>query len=110
MEFKKTRNYEMYAQRLQGSTYAELGRKYNITGVAVREICHNVGLNIKLEQDQLYIAIRDVTDNDITAKRVYRMLRRHGIDTVDEVRELDDAQILKLRHCGPVTFNILSQL
>lgn len=107
MENTSERNKAIYIARINGASVSVLSKEYALSEKRIRAICKRQEEKLANEEDLLYLAIRVLTSDICFAGKVYGTLKRNGIDTVEQVKDLTDEELKKMRCCGPKMIELL---
>lgn len=100
MEQAKERNTEIYKDRLQGATFVELGRKYEISANRIRTVCEKEKKREERKNNWWYNRLIEIADNEQLAAKTCTVLERLGATTEEEIMKLDVKQLKGVRLCG----------
>ena len=103
----KERNEEIYASHVGGASIKDLTKKYGLSDSRIRAICKSQEKKLEKEADLLYLAIRVLTSDIQFAGKVYGILKRNGIHTIEEAKNITDEKFKKMRCCGPKMIELL---
>ena len=98
---------EIYVEREQGATYAELSKKYEISVAACRKRYEAGKKKCELRKNEIFLALQAVNEDEARNVRVFNMLKRSGIDTVEQFITLAEQNFRKLRDCGDLSAKII---
>lgn len=110
MEEATTRNNAVYEAYQNGVPLSELAEWFGVCSERIRSICEREEMMRKRKTDPLYQAIEKQTEDIQLIVKTFNVLNRHHIESLDQVRNLSDADMKQMRHCGPVMRNLLKRL
>lgn len=93
------RDENIIRERNNGHTFEEIGKKYRISKTRVMQICQHQENEKRREKDNFYVLIKQNTNGGLTW-RTYCALKRSGINSIEDLKELSDDEICKIRNCG----------
>lgn len=98
---------EIYREREQGITYPELSKKYGISVAACRKRYETTKKRCELQNNKIFLALQSVNGDEARNVRVFNMLKRSGVDTVEQFIALTEQDYRNFRDCGDLAAQII---
>lgn len=98
---------EIYKEREQGITYPELSKKYGISAAACRKRYEATKKRCELQNNEIFLALQSVNGDEAKNVRVFNMLNRSGVDTVEQFIALTEQDYRNFRDCGDLAAQII---
>ena len=107
-EIKTERNREVYEARLNGASFTEIGEKFGMSANHVRQIFQKEQEKVELRQHEIYKVLNSLTDDEKFLTRTMTVLRRHKINTCEELMKIYSRKdLLRMRNCGEVMLELI---
>lgn len=122
LKIKEYPDYEVYRKRYNliyeavkhGESFSSIGRRLNMDRMVVSKIYHTVSSNM----DKSYTTLDEACsyfsgDNGSRGTRAYNVLKRAGINTLEDLIGLSDAKVEELKYrrdCGKVCMHVIKQI
>ena len=97
----------IYEEREKGVSFSVIAEQLGISVTTVRKYYENEKRRREIKNNEIYIALCAVSDNSEKNMRVFNMLSRNGIDTVERFLSLSKDACRKFRDCGDVAYSII---
>lgn len=112
---EQERNVQIYTLVEQGQSFAEIAEIYNISESTISQIyTRQERIVNNLKTSELYRYLYENIERNADVTRIYNVLRRRGIDTLEKLNQLleqDDYVILyKVRYLGQKGLQILRSI
>lgn len=109
------RNIQIYNLVTQGQSYAEIAQIYNIAESTVSQVyTRQQHIVYHLKDSELYRHLYENIKKNTDVTRIYNVLRRRGINTVEELNQLleeeDHVILYKVRYLGQKGLQILRSI
>ncbi len=98
---------EIYKEREQGVTYPELSKKYGISAAACRKRYEASKKKYELQKNEIFLALQAINGDEGKNVRVFNMLKRSGVDTVEQFIALTEKDYRRFRDCGDLAAQII---
>jgi DNA-directed RNA polymerase alpha subunit len=98
----KNRDLEIYRCRIQGDTYAAIGRTHGVSKSRVAQICRREKCRASLSQE---VTTKDtrVKDTAFFSVRTYNCLLNARIERLDDLSRFSKSDLLRTPNLGKVT-------
>lgn len=100
-----TRNEEILLKYEQGMTYSAIAREYGISPTVCRKICKMEIKHREMYKNEIFTALYAINNDKVRSARVFMMLFRNGVRTLNEFLSLEPKQMKDFRACGPLAIN-----
>lgn len=94
------RNSRIYYEHKNGRTHLELGQKYGLSSQVIRRIVKKEEENVMLASDEIFSLLTVVCNDKNLVIRMYKVLRRAGINTREQFVSMDRETYKKFRGIG----------
>ena len=102
------RNNAIFKDRQSGMTVRCLAEKYNISQTRINQIIAEIKTDISRSDDKLYCLVREVAKDDTI--RIYNILRRNNVSTIEQLQILTDIQIKRMKESGVKATEIIIKI
>lgn len=107
-EIKTDRNREIYEAVSEGASFSEIGEKFGVSTACVRQIFQKEKQKEEIRQDEVYKVLITLTDDEKFITRTLTVLRRHKINTCEELKKVFSRKdLLGMRNCGETMMELL---
>lgn len=102
------RNKEIYQDKKSGMTIKAITEKYSISLARVYQIVTEEQTEETLQGNELFIRIKEFAP--VGYMRIWNILKRSGVTTLEELQRYDTKQIKRMRGCGAKALDVILQV
>lgn len=107
MEAARERNRQMYEEYLEGATFTELAKRYEVSVTRARSLCKMEKVREEHLRHEVFRVLFILTDDEQMISKTITVLERLGATTIEEVLKLDRKVLMKTRNCGTVITELI---
>ena len=108
MESTKERNRKIYEEYLRGGvTQSELAEKYGLSTARITQLVKDGKEREIEEQSVIYQLLKPVCEDNKLITKIMTVLKRKGLDNVEDFMSLDKKKMKKLWYFGPIMEDIV---